>query len=96
MQDAVYAAFEAAAERLMDSDGYTELLDMESAALKYLRNTMSKLASIVSLPLSANRDILSVCFDCYGNLSRVSDIIDRNGIFDPMFITRKSLKVLSK
>lgn len=96
MQDAVYGAFEAAAERLMDSEGYTELLDMEAAALKYLRNTMSRLASVVSLPLSANRDILSVCFDCYGNLSRISDIIDRNGIFDPMFITRKSLRVLSK
>ena len=51
---------------------------------------------IVELPLNGTRDILSVCFDCYGSLDRVDEILERNDVGDPLVMTRESLRVLSK
>jgi len=96
MQDAVTDAFDEALGKVDDADDYTALVDMESSALKYLRDTMSKLAVIVEFPLTANRDALSVCFDCYGSLDKLDDVIERNSIADPMVINREKLKVLSE
>lgn len=96
MQDAVSASFNAAAETVDSIDDYADLMDMQAAALKYLRNEMSNLAVVVEYPMNGTRDILSTCFDCYGNLDRVEDILNRNGIIDPMTITPRNLRVLSK
>ena len=71
-------------------------MDLQATALKYLRDEMSKLAVVVELPLNGTRDILSVCFDCYGNLDRVDEILERNDVGDPLVMTRESLRVLSK
>ena len=96
MQDKVAATFTAAADVAESVDDYADLMDLQAAALKYLRDEMSKLAVIVELPMSYSRDILSVCFDCYGNLDRVDDILERNGIGDPLVITARNVRVLSK
>lgn len=96
MQDAVCASFSAAAETVDSIDDYADLMDMQAAALKYLRNEMSSLAVVVDLPMNGSRDVLSTCFDCYGSLDRVEDILSRNGICDPLVITPRNLKVLSK
>lgn len=96
MQDAVCASFSAAAETVDSIDDYADLMDMQAAALKYLRNEMSNIAEVVEYPMNGTRDILSTCFDCYGNLERVDDIIERNGICDPLIITPRNLRVLSK
>ena len=96
MQERVAAAFEEAAVNMESVDDYAELADLEATALKYLRDEMTRLAEIVELPLPATRDILSICFDCYGNLDKLDDILERNGIDDPLLVTRNSLKVLSK
>ena len=96
MQDSLTAVFDAAAGFVEDADDYATLMDLQAAALKYLRDEMTKLAVIVVLPMNGTRDILSVCFDCYGNLDRVDEILDRNGVGDPLVMTRESLRVLSK
>ena len=96
MQDAVSASFDAAAETVDSIDDYADLMDLQAASLKYLRNEMSNLAVVVEYPMNGARDILSTCFDCYGNLDRVEDILNRNGIIDPMTITPRNLRVLSK
>lgn len=96
MQDAVCASFGAAAETVDSIDDYADLMDMQAAALKYLRNEMSNIAEVVEYPMNGTRDILSACFDCYGSLERVDDIIERNGICDPLIITPRNLRVLSK
>lgn len=96
MQDNVAAAFESAAVNIDSVDDYANLADLEATALKYLRDEMSRLAEVVELPLPATRDVLSICFDCYGNLDKLDDIMERNGIGDPLLVTRESLKVLSK
>lgn len=96
MHDNVATVFEAASSSMESVDDYANLADLEATALKYLRDEMSKLAEVVELPLSASRNVLSICFDCYGNLDKLDDIIERNDIGDPLLVTRESLKVLSK
>ena len=96
MQDAVCASFSAAAETVDSIDDYADLMDMQAAALEYLINEMSNIAEVVEYPMNGTRDILSACFDCYGSLERVDDIIERNGICDPLIITPRNLRVLSK
>ena len=96
MQSALTAVFEDAANYVESVDDYATLLDLQATALKYLREEMMKLAVIVVLPMNGTRDILSVCFDCYGSLDRVDEILDRNGVGDPLVMARENLKVLSK
>ena len=96
MHDNVATVFEAAASSMESVDDYANLADLEATALKYLRDEMSKLAEVVELPLSSSRNVLSICFDCYGNLDKLDDIIERNDIGDPLLVTREFLKVLSK
>lgn len=96
MQNAVSSVFDAASQSVDDADDYITLMDLLAAALKYLRDEMSKLAVIVELPLNATRDILSVCFDCYGNLDHVDEVLERNAVGDPLVMTRNKLMVLSK
>ena len=96
MQDSISETFSAAAGVVDSIDDYVNLMDMQAVALKYLRNEMSNLAVVVEYPMNGTRDILSTCFDCYGSLDRVEDILNRNGICDPMTITPRNLRVLSK
>lgn len=96
MQDSLSSVFDDAAEQAGSVEDYATLMDLQATALKYLRDEMSKLAVVVELPLNGTRDILSVCFDCYGNLDRVDEILERNDVDDPLVMTRESLRVLSK
>ena len=96
MQTALTDVFDAAAGYVENADDYAALMDLQATSLKYLRDEMTKLAVIVELPLNGTRDILSTCFDCYGNLDRVDEILERNAVGDPLVMTRSSLKVLSK
>ncbi|WP_405343512.1 DNA circularization N-terminal domain-containing protein [Fibrobacter sp.] len=96
MQDLLSSVFDDAAEQAGSVEDYATLMDLQATALKYLRDEMSKLAVVVELPLNGTRDILSVCFDCYGNLDRVDEIMERNDVGDPLVMTREKLRVLSK
>lgn len=96
MQETITDVFEAAAASAGSVEDYADLLDLQAVSLKYLRDEMQKLAVVVELPLNGTRDILSVCFDCYGDLDRVDEILERNGVCDPLVMTRDRLKVLSK
>lgn len=95
-EEALNAAFEIAMSKVNDVNDYTNLADMLSIALKFLRDVKSHLAIIVEKPLNDIGNILAVCFDCYGNLEKVEDIIARNDVSDPSAIDREFLKVLSK
>lgn len=95
-QDKVHAAFEAAIENATDVSDYQNLQDLEASALKYLRDSMSSLPVVIAYPLPATTNVLAVCFDCYGDLDKLDDVIARNRLSNPGIITRRSLKVLSK
>ena len=95
LQARVIESFRVAAESATSIEDYANIMDLQATSLKYLRDEMSKLAVVVELPLAGSRDILSVCFDCYGDLDRIDDILERNQIGDPLIVNR-SIKVLSK
>lgn len=95
LQTRVSESFRVAAESATSIEDYANIMDLQATSLKYLRDEMSKLAVVVELPLAGSRDILSVCFDCYGDLDRIDDILERNQIGDPLIVNR-SIKVLSK
>lgn len=95
LQARVSESFRVAAESATSIEDYANIMDLQATSLKYLRDEMSKLAVVVELPLAGSRDILSVCFDCYGDLDRIDDILERNQIGDPLIVNR-SIKVLSK
>ncbi len=96
MQDSLSSVFDDAAEQAGSVEDYATLMDLQATALKYLRDEMSQLAVVVELPLNGTRDFLSVCFDCYGSLDRVDEILERNDVGDPLVMIRESLRVLSK
>jgi hypothetical protein len=96
MQTQINAAFEMAMAKVLDVDDCMSLSDMLAVSVDFLNKEKSDLAIIVERPLNDIDNILTSCFDCYGSLDRVEDIIDRNEIFDPSAINRKNLKVLSK
>lgn len=96
MQQNIERTFENAMGKVTDFDDYQTLADLLAVVLKYLTDVVANLAVIVELPLNNSRDALTVCFDCYGSLDRLESVLERNEIVDPMVITRKSLKVLSK
>lgn len=95
LQTRVSESFRVAAESATSIEDYANIMDLQATSLKYLRDEMSKLAVVVELPIAGSRDILSVCFDCYGDLDRIDDILERNQIGDPLIVNR-SIKVLSK
>ncbi len=95
-EEALNQAFDAAMARATSVDDYTDLADLLAVALKYLRDVKSNLATVVEKPLNDISNVLTVCFDTYGTLDRVEDIIDRNEISDPSAIDRRFVKVLSK
>lgn len=96
MQEQINVTFETAMAKVLDVDDYMSLSDMLAVSVDFLNKEKSDLAIIVERPLNDIDNILTSCFDCYGSLDRVEDIIDRNEIFDPSAINRKNLKVLSK
>ena len=96
MQERINATFETAMAKVLDVDDYMSLSDMLAVSVDFLNKEKSDLAIIVEKPLNDIDNILTSCFDCYGSLDRVEDVIDRNEIFDPSAINRKNLKVLSK
>lgn len=96
MEEQIEDAFDLAMSKVNDVDDYTYLSDVLAVAVEFLRKEKSNLAIIIERPLNDIDNILTTCFDCYGTLDRVEDVIDRNEILDPSAINRKSLKVLSK
>lgn len=96
MHDRFAEAFEAARDKMDSIDDYLALSDMEATAMKYLRDEVSKLPVVVEMPLNSSRDAITACYDCYGSLDRLEEILERNVISEPMVITRKSLKVVSE
>ena len=94
-EESLNTAFEAAMAKVTDVNDYMSLADMLAIALKYLREAKSKLAVVLEMPLNDISNALVACYDCYGDLNRVDEIIDRNEIADPSAIDRRSLKVLS-
>jgi prophage DNA circulation protein len=95
-QDNVHSGFDAAIDDVSSMEALSTLQDLEANALKYLRDTISTLPDVITYKLNGPADVLTVCFDIYGNLDKVDDLISRNAIDDPLFIDRESLKVLSK
>ena len=96
MHDRFAESFANARSKVSDVEDFQALSDMESLALKYLRDEVSRLPVIINLPLLTSRDAITLCYDCYGSLDKLEDVIERNSIFDPMIVNRSSVRILAE
>lgn len=96
MQDKIESAFDSALEKCDDADEWNAMQNMRAAALKYLRDSMSKMAVVIDFPMNDSENLLTVCFDCYGDIEKFEDVLERNSIEDPSMLARQRIRVLSK
>lgn len=95
-QERISAAFERLLSSTFDVQDYLALSGVESTALTYLRNSMENIAVVLEKDIPYSQNVLSLCFDTYGNLDKVDDILSRNGFVQGLFILPGKVKVLSK
>lgn len=85
-QDVVYNAFEMMLAETDDVDLYMQAQALEAAALKYLRDSLSRIPYEVEIKLPETNNLLSIVYGAYGNLDNVEAVLDRNGYRDPLFV----------
>lgn len=95
-QNKIAEAFDALIQQTEDIEDYMALSDLQASAFSYLRETMANIAVVVERPINATVDVISLCYDTYGNLDKVEDILSRNGFVQGLFVTPGKVKVLSK
>lgn len=95
-QENISSAFETLIENTDDTETYIGLNDVLSLSLGYLRDVMANAAVVLERDVKVTDNVLSLCYDTYRGVDRIEEIIDRNQIFDCMFIMPGTVKVLSK
>lgn len=95
-QDRISKAFDDLLETVDDVDDYMSLSSLQSAALGYLRDVMANMAVVIEKDVDYSCNILQLCYDIYGNVDRVEEIINRNSLIQGFFVLPGKIKVLSK
>jgi len=95
MQTKVTEAFDSMIESTDDVDEYMSLTDLQATALTYLRETMANMAVVVEKDVRGSVNMLTLCYDVYGDLDRVDDIMLRNCMSQGLFVSGP-VKMLSK
>jgi prophage DNA circulation protein len=75
----------------IDDDLYASLMDMLSQAVKYIDNIAVSLPDIQSYTPSVMTNALALSHKLYGNLDYETDIITRNNISHPAFISGETI-----
>lgn len=85
-QDIVYDAFENLLSEIDDADFYVQAQSLEAAALKFLRDSLSKIPYEVDIDVPETNNLLSLVYGVYGDVERIEDVFERNGYRDPLFV----------
>ena len=95
-QDRVSASFERLLSVTTSIDDYMALSNLEATALSFLRDSIENIAVVLEKKTTSSQNILSLCFDVYGDLNHVEDIMNRNGFAQGLFIQPGKVKVVSE
>lgn len=85
-QDMVHDAFETMLAETDDVDFYMQAQALEAAALKFLRDSLSRIPYEVEIELPETNNLLSLVYGTYGNLEELDAVLERNGYRDPLFV----------
>ena len=85
-QNDVHDAFEEMLEDIDDVDLFIQVQTLEAAALKHLRDNLSKIPYEVEIEIPATNNLLSLVYGVYGNLDEIDSVLERNGYRDPLFV----------
>lgn len=96
IQQRISAAFDKMFEGVDDVESFMRLSDMQAAAMSYLREVMANTAVILEKDVESTTNVLQLCYDVYGNIDRVDEIIARNFMQQGMFVMPGKVKVRSK
>lgn len=95
-QNRVSDAFDKMFEGVEDVETYMKLSDLQATAMQYLRDVIANTAVILEKDVLSCTNVLQLCYDVYGNVDRVDEIIARNFMQQGMFILPGKVKVRSK
>ena len=96
MQKKVSETFEWLLEQTNDVDDYMTIDSLRSSALGYLRSNMENIAVVLEKDVDYSNNILQLCYDVYGSVDRVDEILERNSLVQGLFVLPGKIKVLSK
>ena len=85
-QDMVHESFEAMLAEIDDVDMYVQVQALEAAALKYLRDGLSKIPYEVKIEIPATNNLLALVYGIYGDIDEIEAVESRNGYRDPLFV----------
>ena len=79
-----------------DMDDYMTISNLQANALGYLRESMENVAVVLEKTVVSSVNILQLCYDVYGSLDKVDDILERNSLPQGLFVLPGKVKVLSR
>lgn len=95
-QKMVNDAFEKLLNATDDVEDFVSFSSLQASALSFLRDSMANMAVVIEKPVKSTTNILTFCFDTYNDISRIDEVMKRNGFSQGLFITPCNVKVLNK
>lgn len=95
-QKMVNDAFEKLLNATDDVEDFVSFSSLQASALSFLRDSMANMAVVIEKPVKSTTNILTLCFDTYNDISRIDEVMKRNGFSQGLFITPCNVKVLNK
>lgn len=95
-QKKVNDAFEKLLNATDDVEDFVSFSSLQASALSFLRDSMANMAVVIEKPVKSTTNILTFCFDTYNDISRIDEVMKRNGFSQGLFITPCNVKVLNK
>lgn len=95
-QKLIADSFEWLLDSTYDAEDYMDLDNLESVAFGYLRDAMANIAVVLEKNLDYSNNVLQLCYDVYGSVDRVEEILERNSLSQGLFVLPGKVKVLSK
>ena len=81
---------------IIDVDEIVSLNEIHDSAMGYLRDTMANMATVVGKEVLNTTNVISLCYEVYGSIDRIDEIMERNSMRQGLFVMPGKVKVLSK
>lgn len=81
---------------IIDVDEIVSLNEIHDSAMGYLRDTMANMATVVDKEILNTTNVISLCYEVYGSIDRIDEIMERNSMRQGLFVMPGKVKVLSK
>ena len=95
-QKLIADSFEWLLDSTDDAEDYMDLDNLESVAFGYLSDAMANIAVVLEKNLDYSNNVLQLCYDVYGSVDRVEEVLERNSLSQGLFVLPGKVKVLSK